>query len=229
MASDSDYESNTEDDYPGTGPPVSHKQYNLQISNPTGQPPRSPDNPNGRRDRKLSAESLKRREKERKKKKKRLKKIAKEHPEFELSYDMMLGIRYAVSLSEPSVTLPSKTISADEDSSSDDADYESEFTEAHKLKFPKKGTDTTPAHNMRDFKFKDYCPQIFRQLREWFGISTQQYLVTICGDFNLLEFISNSKSGQFFFFSHNSQFIIKTMTRTESIFLRKVLPQYFSV
>ena len=80
---------------------------------------------------------------------------------------------------------------------------------------------------MSDFKFKDYCPQIFRQLREWFRISTQEYLVTICGDFKLLEFISNSKSGQFFFFSHNSQFIIKTMTRTESIFLRKILPSYF--
>ena len=90
-----------------------------------------------------------------------------------------------------------------------------------------KGSDTTPAHQMSDFKFKDYCPQIFRQLREWFRISTQEYLVTICGDFKLLEFISNSKSGQFFFFSHNSQFIIKTMTRTESIFLRKILPSYY--
>ena len=39
-----------------------------------------------------------------KKKKKKLKSIGKRHPEFELTYDMMLGIRYAVSLSERSVT-----------------------------------------------------------------------------------------------------------------------------
>eukprot|EP01084_Bolivina_argentea_P042277 77980_1 len=233
-----------------------------------------------------------------KKKKKKLKSIGKRHPEFELTYDMMLGIRYAVSLSEPSVTTTTtrtRTVTATHtvtttksshtldktradrlrdknlsiyaqygasasgstshsthvartddsdidmsssalDMSSDDTDsgsdddrlIESEFLETKKYKFPSSGSETTPAHQMSDFKFKDYCPQIFRQLREWFRISTQEYLVTICGDFKLLEFISNSKSGQFFFFSHNSQFIIKTMTRTESIFLRKILPSYYT-
>ena len=254
-----------------------------------------------------------------KKKKKKLKSIGKKHPEFELTYDMMLGIRYAVSLSEPSVTTTTTngtnntrsrtmtgthtitnstntatatynyhpnyhtsksqlshtntttnnnlsiynashthsnldsnldsnlssniypishhgSISSNQssaypssDSSDDDnAELESEFLETKKYKFPAEGSDTTPAHQMTDFKFKDYCPQIFRQLREWFRISTQEYLITICGDFKLLEFISNSKSGQFFFFSHNSQFIIKTMTRTESIFLRKILPSYYT-
>merc|ERR1712154_660372 len=46
--------------------------------------------------------------------------------------------------------------------------------------------------------------------------------------FKLLEFISNSKSGQFFYKSYDEQFIIKTMTRTESIFLRKIFPSYYS-
>lgn len=96
--------------------------------------------------------------------------------------------------------------SDDSDSELDDAELEEEFLETKKYKFPSEGSELTPAHQMSDFKFKDYCPQIFRQLREWFRISTQEYLVTICGDFKLLEFISNSKSGQFFFFSHNSQF-----------------------
>jgi len=236
-----------------------------------------------------------------KKKKKKLKSIGRKHPEFELTYDMMLGIRYAVSLSEPSATtthththtqtqtqtgtahtitnttnthtataayntstnaslssvptphsqhshtlphllMPNRhsftksstttsltdyPSSDDESDSDDNHQLEAEFVEARKYKFPAEGSERTPAHEMSDFKFKDYCPQIFRQLREWFRISTQEYLVTICGDFKLLEFISNSKSGQFFFFSHNSQFIIKTMTRTESIFLRKILPSYY--
>jgi len=266
-----------------------------------------------------------------KKKRKKLKSIGRKHPEFELTYDMMLGIRYAVSLSEPSATTtrthththththtqtntntttttthltnshtrPSKaevmygvrqrtqtetetqtqtqtqsldkppvlsetqstklstvlnpssssvfgvtrnashsqqssmsqypSSESDDSDSDDDANQlESEFLETKKYRFPAQGSETTPAHQMSDFKFKDYCPQIFRQLREWFRISTQEYLLTICGDFKLLEFISNSKSGQFFFFSHNSQFIIKTMTRTESIFLRKILPAYYT-
>ncbi|ETO20783.1 phosphatidylinositol-4-phosphate 5-Kinase, partial [Reticulomyxa filosa] len=49
----------------------------------------------------------------------------------------------------------------------------------------------------------------------------------LCGSFNLLEFISNSKSGQFFFYSHDGQFLIKSMTRSESLFLRKILPPYY--
>ena len=28
------------------------------------------------------------------------------------------------------------------------------------------GNETMP-HNFSDFKFKDYCPEIFMQLREW--------------------------------------------------------------
>merc|ERR1712228_1169337 len=136
------------------------------------------------------------------------------------------SLNYNISASsdkEPESTM----IDSSESDSDEDNELESEFLETKKYKFPSLGSDTTPAHQMSDFKFKDYCPQIFRQLREWFRISTQEYLVTICGDFKLLEFISNSKSGQFFFFSHNSQFIIKTMTRTESIFLRKILPSYY--
>ena len=45
-----------------------------------------------------------------KKKKKKLKSIGKRHPEFELTYDMMLGIRYAVSLSERSVSAQSQAL-----------------------------------------------------------------------------------------------------------------------
>merc|ERR1712113_761010 len=42
-----------------------------------------------------------------------------------------------------------------------------------------------------------------------------------------LEFISNSKSGQFFFYSHDGQFLIKSMTRSECKLMRKILPQYY--
>ena len=31
------------------------------------------------------------------------------------------------------------------------------------------------------------------------------YMLTLCGDFNYIEFISNSKSGQFFFYSHDGK------------------------
>ena len=76
-------------------------------------------------------------------------------------------------------------------------------------------------------KFKDYAPLVFRGLRARFGIDPSDYLNDLCGDFNYIEFISNSKSGQFFFYSYNGKLMIKTQTSVESKFLRRILPRYY--
>jgi hypothetical protein len=47
------------------------------------------------------------------------------------------------------------------------------------------------------------------------------------GNYNFLEFIANSKSGQFFFYSHDGKYMIKTQTKEENKFMRKILPHYF--
>lgn len=86
----------------------------------------------------------------------------------------------------------------------------------------------TPAHAARDFKFKDYCPEVFRHIRARFDIDPAEYLLCVCGNFEFLEFISNSKSGQFFFYSHDRRYMIKTVSQGESKFLRKILPEYYA-
>jgi hypothetical protein len=48
------------------------------------------------------------------------------------------------------------------------------------------------------------------------------YMLSLCGDFNYIEFQANSKSGQFFFYSHDGRYMIKTQTKEEGKFLRKV-------
>ncbi len=58
-----------------------------------------------------------------------------------------------------------------------------------------------------------------------YGSITSSFLIS--GDFNYIEFKSNSKSGQFFFYSHDGKFMIKTQTRAESKFLRRILPRYY--
>jgi 1-phosphatidylinositol-4-phosphate 5-kinase len=55
------------------------------------------------------------------------------------------------------------------------------------------------------------------------------YMMCVCGNFDYLEFISNAKSGQFFFYTHDRQFMIKTQTKAESKFMRSLLPQYYKV
>lgn len=51
--------------------------------------------------------------------------------------------------------------------------------------------------------------------------------VPILGDYNYVEFISNSKSGQFFFYSHDGRYMLKTQTKEENKFLLSILPQYY--
>jgi 1-phosphatidylinositol-4-phosphate 5-kinase len=47
------------------------------------------------------------------------------------------------------------------------------------------------------------------------------------GNYNYIEFISNSKSGQFFFYSHDGKYMIKTQTKEENKFMKRILPHYY--
>ncbi|KAL7552673.1 hypothetical protein ACHAWF_015928 [Thalassiosira exigua] len=97
-----------------------------------------------------------------------------------------------------------------------------------KYEFPPRGSDITPPHKLNHtFKFKDYSPMAFAYLRRMFGINEYDFLLSVCGNPNYIEFQSNAKSGQFFFYSPDGRYMIKTMTNTESKFLRRILPHYF--
>ena len=96
------------------------------------------------------------------------------------------------------------------------------------MRFPAKGSPQTPAHPNRDFKFKDYSPLLFKAIRDRFHINNVDYLLSVCGNLNYLEFISNSKSGAFFFYSYDRKFMIKTISHDESKWLRSILPQYYN-
>ena len=53
------------------------------------------------------------------------------------------------------------------------------------------------------------------------------HLLFLPGNYNFLEFISNSKSGQFFFYSHDGKYMIKTQTKEENKFMKRILPHYY--
>ena len=76
-------------------------------------------------------------------------------------------------------------------------------------------------------KFKDYAPLAFGNLRDFWGVNKDKYLDSICNpDSNFLEFMSNSKSGMYFFISHDRKYMIKTLKNYECKFLRRILPHY---
>ena len=60
-----------------------------------------------------------------------------------------------------------------------------------------------------------------------FAVNEFDFLISVCGNANFIEFISNAKCGQFFFYSSDGKYMVKTMTNAESKFLRQILPHYF--
>ncbi len=108
----------------------------------------------------------------------------------------------------------------------------SHFREVVSTAFPMAGATApyhTPAHRFGDFEFKDYAPRIFKKMRqEHLNMSEIEYLETIAANHKFLEFISNSRSGAFFFFSHNGRFMIKTISKAECDFLRSSLRDYYN-
>lgn len=102
-----------------------------------------------------------------------------------------------------------------------------DFSARHKLAFDIQGNELTPSARY-DFKFKDYAPWVFRDLRKIFEIDAADYLVSLTGKYILSELGSPGKSGSFFYFSRDYRFIIKTLHHAEHRFLRKILREYHS-
>ncbi|KAI5953260.1 MSS4 [Candida jiufengensis] len=137
-------------------------------------------------------------------------KISEGHANFVMAYNMLTGIRVAVSrLSGVMRQLN------DED-----------FKNYQKLNFNFEGSELTPSSKF-DFKFKDYCPEVFKDLRNIFGINQADYLISITAKVILSELGSPGKSGSFFYYSRDFRFIIKTIHHSEHRRLMKMLKPYY--
>ncbi|XP_024380770.1 phosphatidylinositol 4-phosphate 5-kinase 9 isoform X1 [Physcomitrium patens] len=139
--------------------------------------------------------------------------IFKGHRSYDLMLNLQLGIRYTVGKITPE---PRHEIGPN--------DFGPRAS-IH-MNFPKSGTPLTPTHNSSDFKWKDYCPMVFRHLREMFKIDAADYMLSLCGDDALRELVSPGKSGSVFYLSHDDRFIIKTMKKAEVKVLLNMLAAY---
>ncbi|EOD33866.1 hypothetical protein EMIHUDRAFT_455689 [Emiliania huxleyi CCMP1516] len=138
--------------------------------------------------------------------------ITSDHDSFELIFMMLMGIRTAVG------KFASKELPAEMGPAEFNQNWEGDFLAS--------GTPETPAHSHSDYRFKEYSPLIFRQLRERFGISSQDYMLSLTSEYVLVEMFTNSKSGSFFFYSADYRFVLKTCTKREAAFLMSALPPY---
>ncbi|GAA5915587.1 hypothetical protein JCM6882_006384 [Rhodosporidiobolus microsporus] len=136
--------------------------------------------------------------------------IGQDHANYVLMYNMLTGIRIGVSRCQAKLKRPLT-----------DADY----TARHKFSFDIVGNELTPSVKY-DFKFKDYAPWVFRELREYFYLDPSDYLISLTAKYILSELGSPGKSGSFFYFSRDYRFIIKTIRHAEHKFLRSILKDY---
>lgn len=136
--------------------------------------------------------------------------IGQDHANYVLMYNMLTGIRIGVSRCQAKAKRPLT-----------DADY----TARHKFSFDIVGNELTPSVKY-DFKFKDYAPWVFRELREYFYLDPSDYLISLTAKYILSELGSPGKSGSFFYFSRDYRFIIKTIRHSEHKFLRSILKDY---
>lgn len=158
------------------------------------------------------------------------------HELYALSIAVMLGLRTSIGMTNGQL-LDNRIRKIDNnDDEETKNNYNSptmwltsdDFMGVEKYAFRPKGGPKTPPHVLsHTFKFKDYSPKAFAYIRRLFGINEYDFLSSVCGNANFIEFISNAKSGQFFFYSSDGKYMIKTMTGEESKFLRRILPHYF--
>ena len=133
------------------------------------------------------------------------------HDNFHLIFMMLMGIRTSVG---KFANVPQRELKP------------SDFNEKWDGDFLAKGSADTPAHSNQDFRFRDFSPLVFRQIRERFGVVTDEYLLSLTSEYVLVEMFTNSKSGSFFFYSADYRFILKTCTKREAAFLIAALPRY---
>jgi 1-phosphatidylinositol-4-phosphate 5-kinase len=139
-------------------------------------------------------------------------KVDEHHVNYVTAYNMLTGIRFTVSRTNAKL-----------DRQLTDADFDAK----HKFSFDITGNELTPSAKY-DFKFKDYAPWVFRDLRAKFRLDPAEYLMSLTSKYILSELGSPGKSGSFFYFSRDYKYIIKTIHHGEHKFLRKILKEYYN-
>ncbi|GLT40542.1 hypothetical protein SLA2020_146680 [Shorea laevis] len=141
--------------------------------------------------------------------------ISKGHKNYDLMLNLQLGIRHSVGRPAPATSLDLKA---------------SAFDPKEKIwtRFPPEGTKYTPPHQSIEFKWKDYCPVVFRTLRKLFKVDPADYMISICGNDALRELSSPGKSGSFFYLTNDDRYMIKTMKKAEVKVLLRMLSAYYN-
>mmetsp|Transcript_29398 Transcript_29398/g.70690 ORF Transcript_29398/g.70690 Transcript_29398/m.70690 type:complete len:473 (-) Transcript_29398:407-1825(-) len=166
------------------------------------------------------------------------KRVDENHKHFLTAHCIRDGIRYTTKNTKDSsetvgmgedgfrvikrTTLPITTAISNDDDSNEESS--TKFSSSSSFSFFGGGKSL----GSKSFEFKEYAPEVFLKLRNHWGISQADYIQSLASEELYLDFQSNSKSGQFFFFSDDKFFMIKTLTPQECIWLQECLEKYYN-
>ncbi|KAL9229109.1 hypothetical protein vseg_004616 [Gypsophila vaccaria] len=136
------------------------------------------------------------------------------HRNYYLMLNLQLGLRYSIGKDSACMMRELKT---------SDFDPKKKFW----TRFPSEGSKLTPTHKSTEFWWKNYCPVVFRHLRDLFQVDPADYMLAICGNDALRELSSPGKSGSFFYLTQDDRFMIKTVKKSEVKVLLRMLPSYY--
>ncbi|KAG1675772.1 hypothetical protein FOA52_012428 [Chlamydomonas sp. UWO 241] len=149
-------------------------------------------------------------------------------PGYELMVRLQLGIRYSVGLANRQLLLHGQAREAAADQVSLKSLVPADFVAKTKVLFPSAGSTRTPAHPSSDFKWIDYSPDVFRNMRNMWGVHDAEYMLSLGASSKLWQLNSPGKSGCLFFLSDCDKFIIKSTTKAEAQKLVAMLPAYYN-
>lgn len=82
--------------------------------------------------------------------------------------------------------------------------------------------------NGDEFDFMDYAPRVFQGIRKLYGITREDFCKSLVQEGIRGGKLGAGKSGMLFFYSNDNRYVIKTLTRAELKFFRKIMSRYYS-
>ncbi|OQR98214.1 phosphatidylinositol 4-phosphate 5-kinase (PIPK-D11/GPCR-PIPK) [Achlya hypogyna] len=101
---------------------------------------------------------------------------------------------------------------------------DTEFTKVESKGILVHGQLATASDRLR---FQDVAPLVFQSIRELFGIDAAAYRDAFAPSELLRECGLKGKSGNIMYFTHNMQFLVKSVPKEEFDVLRTILPHYY--
>lgn len=138
---------------------------------------------------------------------------------WNIGIQMMVGIRHSILMTNSNLKREMK---------------DTDFSAKLELNLPLNPTDPKDEGTL----FVTFAPIVFGKIRELFSVTDDAYALSI-GPEQLIGHLtigkltsfshksSDGKSGSFFFFSHDSKFMVKTISKSEANTFLKILPDYY--